>query len=709
MNSLLALSFPTFAGITGLILVIAGFSFLIFVHELGHFLVARWVNIKVTQFAIGIGPGILAWRKGMGFRLGSTEPEYERRIREKLTHDGPVSQSAAAGDKPAEISSARISEVGRSLGLSETEYRLNWLPLGGYVKMEGQEDMDPTARSDDARAFNNKPAWARAAVISAGVIMNMIFAVIFFIIAFMAGVNFPAPEIGLVAPNGPAARAVAVGHEDDPAYLGLKPGDRFISIDGEPVHDFADVSVRAGLARAGDALSVMVERGAELLTYRVTPEKGPEELMWMGISAASLPKLADTGKPEDLPALLREAGVRPGMTITRADDLPIERVTDLRDAIDASRGRPVTLLFQGDSPEQEVSLTIHPRAMLTDLEDDVRGLLGMVPPAEIGAVVPRSPAEKAGLKEGDVVARLGPLAWPDPLTIFTEVPRFRGTELPVEVLRVGRRETLKPIKPDGKGKIGVVPLSAQPAIVGRTLPGSPAAAANLPPGSRIISIADQPVETWNDVQRVLQDAAGGAPAEAVDDAEPLLTIPVTFELALAEHPRETYDLALGKTDLDKLREAQWAMGEMVAFMPKEVTLVAKTPWEAIALGIHRTHIVMVQTYQTLARLFQGSVPAKALRGPVGIADIGTQIVTNKGWTFLMFFLGLISVNLAVLNFLPLPIVDGGLMVFLLIEKIKGSPVSPAVLTAANVIGLALLGSLFLFVTFHDISRLVTGG
>ena len=106
-----------------LVLLLIGFSFLIFVHELGHFFVAKWVGIKVTQFAICFGPAILAWRKGMGMRFGSTEGEFQ----------------------------AQVDESDLSVG--ETEYRLNWLPLGGYVKMLGQDDMDPGSRNEDPRSF----------------------------------------------------------------------------------------------------------------------------------------------------------------------------------------------------------------------------------------------------------------------------------------------------------------------------------------------------------------------------------------------------------------------------------------------------------------------------------------------------------------------------------------------------------------------------
>jgi regulator of sigma E protease len=102
------------------------------------------------------------------------------------------------------------------------------------------------------------------------------------------------------------------------------------------------------------------------------------------------------------------------------------------------------------------------------------------------------------------------------------------------------------------------------------------------------------------------------------------------------------------------------------------------------------------------------VQVRNLRGPLGIAVEGTAI-TKRGGAYLMFFLGLISINLAVINFLPLPIVDGGLFVLLMIEKLRGKPVSPQIQSAITVAGLLLLGTIFLMVTYHDIGRLITGG
>jgi len=89
---------------------------------------------------------------------------------------------------------------------------------------------------------------------------------------------------------------------------------------------------------------------------------------------------------------------------------------------------------------------------------------------------------------------------------------------------------------------------------------------------------------------------------------------------------------------------------------------------------------------------------------VGIVHLGTQ-VAERGIEYMIYFIGLISINLAVINFLPLPIVDGGLFVLLMVEKIRGKPVPPQVQSAINLIGLVLIGALFLTVTYHDIVRL----
>src|SRR5215211_596354 len=147
-----------FAQLPSLILLVLGFGFVIFFHELGHFLAAKWVGIRVEQFAVGFGQAIFSWRKGFGWCLGSSARRYE--------------ETAARGE---------------ALGVGETEYRLNWIPLGGYVKMLGQDDLRPNSEQNDPRAYNRKSIGARMFVVSAGVIMNILLAAFGFMVVFLMG------------------------------------------------------------------------------------------------------------------------------------------------------------------------------------------------------------------------------------------------------------------------------------------------------------------------------------------------------------------------------------------------------------------------------------------------------------------------------------------------------------------------------------------
>src|SRR4051794_32261868 len=130
----------------GLLLLIFGFGFVIFWHELGHFLAAKWVGIKVEQFAVGFGQALFAWRKGLGFRWGSTTKEYEEKVRAQAN-------VMFKAQLDSEMTPDQFNQAAAELGYSETEYRLNWIPLGGYVKMLGQDDLKPGQEASDPRAY----------------------------------------------------------------------------------------------------------------------------------------------------------------------------------------------------------------------------------------------------------------------------------------------------------------------------------------------------------------------------------------------------------------------------------------------------------------------------------------------------------------------------------------------------------------------------
>ena len=123
------------------------------------------------------------------------------------------------------------------------------------------------------------------------------------------------------------------------------------------------------------------------------------------------------------------------------------------------------------------------------------------------------------------------------------------------------------------------------------------------------------------------------------------------------------------------------------------------------MGFDETLNMVVMTYLTIDRLLRRSVGVDQLRGPVGIIHIGSRIA-DRGMSYLLFFLAIISVNLAVLNFLPLPIVDGGLFLYLLYEKFRGKPPSIAYQNAAAMLGLGMIGILFVVTFYNDILRLI---
>src|SRR5205823_5379990 len=125
--------------------LVLGFGFVVFFHELGHFLAVTWVGVKVEQFAVGFGQAVVAGRKGLGFRFGTTQQEYERRIienfetqqrakfeltdRKKIEEGDEVAARESTLDAIRPPTTEQMEKMADELGLGETEYRINWIPL----------------------------------------------------------------------------------------------------------------------------------------------------------------------------------------------------------------------------------------------------------------------------------------------------------------------------------------------------------------------------------------------------------------------------------------------------------------------------------------------------------------------------------------------------------------------------------------------------
>lgn len=188
----------------------------VFVHEMGHYLVGRWCGIGVQAFSIGFGPELFGFNDRRG-----------------------------------------------------TRWKLSAIPLGGYVKFVGdmsvtsdptQEDIDRLSDEDRKRAFHTQPVWKRAATVFAGPLFNFLLTIAVFAVMFsIYGRYISEPTVAEVRPDSPAAMA------------GFQPGDRFVSIEGDNVVTFSDVQ-RIVSGRAGDELTFVMQRGDDEVTLVATPD-----------------------------------------------------------------------------------------------------------------------------------------------------------------------------------------------------------------------------------------------------------------------------------------------------------------------------------------------------------------------------------------------------------------------------------------------------
>src|SRR4051812_14604320 len=229
-----------FDQLPSLILLILGFGFVIFWHELGHFFAAKWVGIRVEQFAVGFGQALLSFRKGLGITVGSSTKRYDELV-----------------------------AAGQAEGVGETEYRLNWIPLGGYVKMLGQDDLRPNSEQNDPRAYNKKSIGARMFVVSAGVIMNIILAAFGFMVVFLMGFNVQPAQVGSVIPYSPAANATRLDGTPAP----LMPGDRILMYDDKWQHDFTKITLNVALSGQGNVPMYVRRLDGTEERLNVTPDR----------------------------------------------------------------------------------------------------------------------------------------------------------------------------------------------------------------------------------------------------------------------------------------------------------------------------------------------------------------------------------------------------------------------------------------------------
>jgi regulator of sigma E protease len=497
-------------------------------------------------------------------------------------------------------------------------------------------------------------------------------------------------------------------------------GDTIESIDGKHQFDFTKVVLSVALASDREAVPVVVRHPdgteATLTVQAQRRQSDSKSFLALGIGGSTElmgldPKKVekdDQFEPDTMPASLDV--VRPGDVITAINGQAVpDPETDyylLDRAAQESFGKPIELTIKSTSGAVRTA-SVLPEILLP-FGDAPVSFLGMEPRASVDLIQPDSVALKK-LRPGDVLLSITLEASKDSKSNpdYDEVKNRlndagqAGNAVVITVLRDGAIVKVPSMTPNkrigdriGLG-IGLGFDMTHPVIAG-IVKGSPTEAAQVPlntttpAGSTVVSVDDQPVSNWFDVDRLLKKHVAQNP-----------TAPVKLAINTGSSDK-AFTIPLNSDEVADINSTLYTIP--LALQEESYVRQTSQPLQAIAWGVDETRDLIAQFYLTLKRMVQGSVPASGAMGPLGILQAGYRFA-YKGTDWLIWFLSMISANLAVVNFLPIPIVDGGLFTFLIIEKLQGRPLSQRTQAIAQVVGLALIVSVFLFVTYQDILRL----
>ncbi|MBW2276452.1 MAG: RIP metalloprotease RseP [Deltaproteobacteria bacterium] len=533
---------------------------LIFVHEGGHFVMAKVFKVKVHTFSLGFGPKLIGFRKG------------------------------------------------------ETLYKVSAVPVGGYVKMLGEDPSERIDPADQGRAFTDKPLWQRFLIIIGGPLMNAIFPLFLHFGVGLTVAEVLPSEVGTVIPGMPAYEA------------GMQPGDRITAVEGEPVSSFAEMVTKIE-PHPGQPLEFRVRRGDDELTLTVSPEPVQRTVLLteketVGIIGVMSPYLAPIVGVENPDSPAGKAGLITFDRVSRADGQQVERLLDLDRILEQAAGRDVELVVE---------------RFRSDLK----------PPF-------RDPYE--------------------PLALVKTIAVPAGTN---GLAELGIHDSLD--------------------FVAYVEPEGAAAAIGLERGDRLLSLDGKPYATgqiWSaidrqpDKERVLAWSRGG---QRFDQAFRPEFIPAG----------EAGDLGIARDAYDK---GFWGFAKTASVEPiknpSRLGNALRYSWAETLNGMRMIGL-------GFELLFKGEVSLRTLGGPIMIGQLA-GMAGQQGASSFIWMMALISLNLALFNLLPIPVLDGGQLVFISLEAIKRKPISRLIKERVMLVGLAMILVLLVFATWNDIARLIVG-
>lgn len=588
--------------------VVIGIGLMIFIHELGHFIAAKKTGVRVDTFSLGFGPKLIWFRKG------------------------------------------------------ETIYQISLVPLGGYVKMAGEDPGEELSGLENE--LPSKPPGQRMFIFSAGVLMNFLFAFITFPIIFACGVPCVAPEVGRVEEGGPAWKA------------GILPGDTILEINGNTVYEFTDIPLNIALAKSGGC-EILLEREGEKKTIHVVPEKNEEAGRYQirVFSPTRYEVKVEPGGPAD------RAGLQDGDRITAMDGLPPEEWLSRR-----TRAAPEKVAIEvarmNEGTEETVAADLVPEKQ----DGGDRLLIGVQGPVNEVIGLRNALALQADkLREGDIIVKaadryifkrsdLEGALQDGPLSFV--VKRSKGENgKGKELLNVEYTEEWRDALQNDLA-MGQDTSTNQIAVT----PGGVLEEMGFEDGLTVHRINGKPTPTFDDITDVVSDA---------DDSRFTLTVTPMGDS--------------GRKEIKVTAKANATPNLGVEFQPYLLTRKLNLV-DAIKAGFNCSIYMIKTCYLTLSRIISGDVAGKNLGGIVSISVVSYSFA-ELGLARLFFFLAILSINLGFINILPIPVLDGGHLLFLLIEKIKGSPVNEKVMSYSQIVGVVLILALLVYVTYNDILRL----
>jgi regulator of sigma E protease len=562
---------------------------LIFVHELGHFLVAKYFKVRVEVFSLGFGPKLLKFKRG------------------------------------------------------DTTYALSAIPLGGYVKMFG-DDPTATIESDQQKySFTHKPVNQRIAVVLAGPIMNFLFAILIFSTIATLGEQALAPKTGDID-----AKSAAYAQ-------GFRSGDAVHSVGGESVTTWDEMQSK--LQANGDRtvaveLTHLSQNTDRPITIQVTPklETNKNPLSWdrsigdvAGLNANSKSSFIGVADPQ---SPIGKAGLRSGDHIKKVGGMDVTKWRELLDILPVAAGNGDKITFEVERGLLDEKTSEHPASVTATVDsklvkgksgDDALKALGIeYPELYLAAATEGAPAAKAGLQVGDRIVSIDGTK----VTSFEQIAtiiRSYGDKLPKDA----------------------------------------------PASNGIMSILSNKTEAPSSPLNVVFSREG------VEKTASLVPI---VKKRMDTNGNEDRHFEIGISPL------------IVDAVPATVTLDYKNPFAVVSRGVEQTVKWTSLTVLSFVRLFQGEVSPKNVGGFFSIGAMA-----KKSWQIgapqFLHVMAIISINLFVLNLLPVPVLDGGHLVFYAIEAIKGAPLSMRKMEIAQQVGLVLLLGLMVFALFNDATRM----